>query len=686
MSHKKSSNDRINIPERTDVLRIIEASQNKLYIDDVLELLCEDAAQRTPLSSRINAMLRDQQLIMSEEGTLHSNAGAQRTGRVSGHPKGFGFLLLDGEDDWFISDDEMKRCIPGEIVVATPKKKTSVKTFARIVKQTTLLTSVVGQITKSNRGISVVLDGKRNIPILLENDDENITDGAWVCFDFTQPPSGPKPYTAFIHKVLSAPSENDLIRFRALQKNGFGTEYSHELSRQAMDLCVNTPRCMNDMRHIPFISVDGASSRDLDDLVYINKRECGGYRLIVAIADVSRYVPVNSPLDLAAQAQGSTVYTAGQSFPMFPDIISHDVCSLLPEADRDAFVVDMLVDKNGCLESYRFTEARVRSAHRFSYTRLQNIFDGQSRPTEEEAVHNDTINTLFDLQNKRIACREERGSCFIGNDEQYAIFSESGTLDRFETAKLLRAHSVIEEAMVLTNVASAQYLFSSCGPGFYRHHPSLQEKELGFLNEFLAERGVPPLDINATGVEGEKKKERLSDPDVLEYDRLLRKCQTFARYHTCNSDHYGLSLPHYTHFTSPIRRYPDLVVHRLIKAIMEKEGAVVTGACRYSKAELSSLAYKLTEQGRQASLVEREVMDKICCSWLKNKTGQRIKGTVRGLSAKMVFIHIHGTPVDGSMTIEHFTEHYNKAPKIGDTTSCVLKECDVERGRIALEA
>lgn len=680
-----------NVPERGDILAALERAKKYTMTTEALVARISTKETVKATTARVAAMLRDGQ-IKKKNNTLAANTKDQRVGKVIRHPKGFGFLDLDGEEpDWFIPYAEMERCFPGEQVIAYPKKDDGRGTTAKIVGRASMLTSVTGKMVMSDDGSTMQfsLNDSHTLPVIVDDSllDTAVSDGSWVFGDFTAAPSGNRPHVFQVKQVLDAPHPVSQIRYRAVQSHGFPLQHSAEAIRetkQAADMAagIQNDTQVTDLTHLPFVSIDGESSRDLDDLVYSEQRPDGKWDLWVAIADVTRFVSPDTQMNADAYDRAVSVYTPGESFPMLPEQISHDLCSMLPDVLRYALAVHIELSAKGEMESYRFMSAKVRSAQRFTYTRVAALLDSPSAASEEEKTHLSNLTALAALDKVSRERGDERGAMEIDRDEPILLFNQDGDIDGFTSTRTNAAHKLIESAMVYANVAAANFLEGHFDTALYRHHPGLQEDGLVALNAFLEEVGLDPLTPSCSGLDCNARRMGLTSESQIEtFERLLRGAMTFARYTTNETSHFGMSLEKYTHFTSPIRRYGDIIVHRMIKFVLGEHERV-----EFTHAQAEHISHRAYE----ASMAERDCQDMLCARWWDKQpeaAKQNISVTLRGRSEKMLFLSLGDTPIEGAMTLEHFLSRCSDERVLmpGATFYGTITEIDTLTGRIRLE-
>jgi ribonuclease R len=685
---KMNNNTQIkDIPSRDKILSFLDDKTRKVTLSSLIDDISNES-NKAAVSSRVNAMIRDGQISLSDGETISTNTDKQRTGIVVRHPRGFGFIALSDEDDWFLPYEEMKRCLPGEHVVVIPRSKEGRGISAKVVGRASLLGHVAGILSyKKEKGKSLfflTVDGDYNIQVQLDDSgilpDFDNDNKVWVSGSITSPPSGPRHHKLKVSDVYSDITDNNKIRHRVLQGHNFPLKHSDEAISHAEFLLKNENNINNTgISSIPYVSIDGASSRDLDDLVFANQNEDGSFVLYVAIADVSHYVKEGETLDLEAYERGTSVYLPGKATPMLPEAISHELCSMLPNVVRRALVCEVNICPDGETSSYRFFEQSVKSHARFTYSRVDEIINDSGTPlSEEEKHHIGSLKALEGLHKLLLQRRLDNGAFDIVRSEFFIGFNNNDSVSHFGETKSLISHKMIESAMVCANVCAADFLLKD-GKGLFRHHPGLQEKGLTPLNEMLVEKGIPPLTSESSGLECQQARRQLnSSSDQNLFDCLLKNAMTFARYHTEMSCHFGMSLPKYTHFTSPIRRYPDIIVHRMIKAKIGKMGHSPVPP---------SMAQHLTERAYDASIAERDACDLIMAKWWSEQpleARHKVTATVTGVNEKMVFARIGKTPSEGALLKSDIEDAIDRQLSEGDNLIVNVANVDVHTGKIRL--
>jgi ribonuclease R len=412
-----------------------------------------------------------------------------------------------------------------------------------------------------------------------------------------------------------------------------------------------------DLRNIPLVTIDGDDSMDFDDAVYAEPRG-KGWRLVVAIADVSHYVQPGSPLDAEARVRGNSVYFPGRVFPMLPEQLSNGLCSLNPNVDRLCMVCDMEVSATGVLGNYKFYPAVMRSAARLTYTKVAAMLvdrDETLRAQYGELV--DHLEHLYALFRVLQAQRERRGAIDFDTTETRIVFGENKKIESVIPVVRNDAHRLIEECMLLANVATADYLSRAEVPIVYRVHATPSEEKLTNLREFLRELG-----LSMGGGErpearhySELLKQIAGRPDAHLIQTVLLRSMAQAVYAPDNLGHFGLAYEAYTHFTSPIRRYPDLLVHRAIRHVLSGKRPA---AFRYSHDDMMLLGENCSMTERRADEATRDVVDWLKCEYMLDKVGEEFEGIITSVTGFGLFIELADIYVEGLVHVTGLQNDY----------------------------
>jgi ribonuclease R len=419
-----------------------------------------------------------------------------------------------------------------------------------------------------------------------------------------------------------------------------------------------------DLRAVPLVTIDGEDAKDFDDAVFAESVRGGGWRLIVAIADVSNYVRYGSPLDLEARSRATSVYFPDRVIPMLPENLSNHLCSLMPRVDRLAFVCDMHVSKTGKLSKSRFYEAVIRSHARLTYDRAWAYLESQESkdskphaPADLTPAICESLKTLYAVYGALKNARDARGALDFRGGEVKARIGAKGTIEGFYAVTRNDAHRLIEECMIAANVEAAVALRTAKAGSLYRVHGQPEDKRVTELQKVLSALQVGAVfSEKPTPREFRQLVERLAArPDGLLLEGLVIRSLAQAVYQQTNIGHFGLALDEYAHFTSPIRRYPDLLVHRTIKAATLPNSA---SGHRYSSAELQVLGVETSQRERRADEASRDVMGYLKCLYLQPRIGEEFDATISTALEFGLFVQLKEMPIDGLVHISSIPGDY----------------------------
>ncbi len=484
--------------------------------------------------------------------------------------------------------------------------------------------------------------------------------------------------------------------------NTWPSSVTNVLSRIPTEVSPKDRIGREDIRDIPLVTIDGEDARDFDDAVYC-KKEGDNWRLYVAIADVSYYVRPGTNIDKEAMYRCNSCYFPNYVIPMLPEKLSNGICSLNPEVDRLCMCCEMVIDKRGKTSSYRFYPAVMRSHARLTYTEVWQMISHGNTEIKEHSSLIPAIKDLYDLYKAFERYRKERGGISIESQELHFIFNEHMEIAGVAPLERNDAHKLIEECMIAANVAAASFVASKKLSTLYRIHAKPSEKKLGLLISQLARFGI---DV-AWGDEPSSKDyaalstllEKREDGKVL--GEMLLRSMSKAEYNQDNIGHFGLALEKYAHFTSPIRRYADLQLHRVIKFILEKENKEhpwgKIGARSYNKSELATLGERCTAREIAADTAEQEVDATLACIYAQKFIGETLEGTITGCTSFGLFVHLDSLGADGMIFIGNFNDYMtydqkrqvllssnNKAYSIGMKIPVTIASVDVDERKIDL--
>lgn len=652
------------------------------------QLDIHDERDKEALTRRLNAMERDGQLIRNRrDGYGLVDKMDLVRGLVTAHPDGFGFLIPDDKsNDLFLSARQMRAVIHGDRVVARvsgiDRRGRREGAIVEILQRNTH--SVVGRFS-CEKGIGFVIpDNKRithdiAVPAEYQGDARQ---GQIVVAELVEQPSKRHQPVGRIVEVLGehmAPGMEIDVAIRAHEIPHHWPEGVEKEIQTFSDQVSNADiQNREDIRHLPLVTIDGADARDFDDAVYCEPNG-KGWRLIVAIADVSHYVKPGTALDLSAQERGNSVYFPGRVIPMLPEKLSNGLCSINPAVNRLCMVCDMQVNATGVIKSYRFYDAVMKSHARMIYDEVAAILNGDvvvRKRFEDMVPHLENLRQLFQAFSKQ---RRKRGTIEFETTETVIKF---GTEKKIESiVPLLRndAHRLIEECMIAANVCAAEFLNQHELPTLYRVHEVPDADKLSDMKEFLKSLGLKL----GGGAQPEARHfaELLAQvgdrPDAHLIQTVMLRSLKQAMYTPENIGHFGLALPMYAHFTSPIRRYPDLLVHRGIRHILNRKKAQ---GFIYDLEQMTRFGEQCSMTDRRADDATRDVESWLKCEYMMDKVGETFDGIISGVTSFGLFIELQGIYVEG---LVHVTSLNNDYYHFDPVKHCLVGERTNEMYRLA---
>lgn len=617
------------------------------------------------LEKRLAAMVREGQILPNRrDGYGLMEKLNLVSGRVIGHPEGYGFLVPDDGvgTDLYLPAHEMRMVLHGDRcaarVTGTDRRGRREGAVVEVLERAN--TRVVGRLKRQGRVGFVVPDNRRlNQDILVPAEDlMNARDGQFVVAEIVTQPSRHSQPVGRITEVLGNHAAPGMATDIAIRASGIPYEWSEDVQREAAQLDPHAPlptRGRLDLRHIPLVTIDGEDARDFDDAVYAEPAG-NGWRLIVAIADVSHYVRPGSALDVSARERGTSVYFPDRVVPMLPEVLSNDLCSLRPDGDRLCMVCEMDVGPDGKVRGAKFADAIMRSAARLTYTEVAALVvdrDPALRSQRAKLVpHLENLHALFRLMNRK---RSETGVLDFDTTETRMHFDANGMVAEIRPLVRNDAHRLIEEFMLAANVATASALEAAGIPALYRNHPGPKLEKLEALREFLGELG---LDLPGGEKPRTKDYARLCNEvtgreDARLIKTLMLRSLPLAVYSNENIGHFGLDFTAYAHFTSPIRRYPDLMVHRAIRAMINRR---VDSAP--DEHDLHALAEHCSMTERRADEATRDAVQRLKCGYMEQHLGDEFTGVITGVAAFGIFVELDDLFVEGMVHITSLPADY----------------------------
>ena len=674
--HLREANKYANpIPSREFILDILTKNRAPLSLAELAtDLALTTEIDLIALERRLTAMVRDGQLLRNRnEAFCLVNQSDLIAGRVIGHPEGFGFVRPDeGGDDLYLYAKEMRTVFHGDRVVVRvngrDRRGRLEGAVVEILERNTH--SVVGRIYQEGGVGFVMPDSKRlTHDIVIPSDRlKGAQHGQIVVAEITDQPTSRTPPIGRILEVLgdhmAAGMETDI----AIRTHELPIEWPAEVLAEVAGLTAEVPEAAKagrtDLRQLALVTIDGADARDFDDAVYCEKKP-KGWKLLVCIADVSAYVVPGTALDAEAESRGNSVYFPDRVIPMLPEILSYGLCSLNPQVDRLCMTAELYVNAEGKVTRTRFFEAVMRSQARLTYDQVAAmVVDGDAELCTQFANLLPQLHELYQLYQVLHAARVERGAIDFDTVETKFEFTEQGRIDAVVPVIRNDAHRLIEECMLAANVAAARLFERKRIPALYRIHDTPRDDKLADLREFLGQLALTlPGGIKPTAADYAQLLEQVKDrPDRRLIQTVLLRSMQQAMYSADNVGHFGLAFDAYTHFTSPIRRYPDLIVHRIIKHLLAG-GTAATLA--YSKIDLHHIGEQCSGTERRADEATRDAQDWLKCEFMQDKLGEKFDGTITSVNSFGLFVELDAVHVDGLVHITTLDNDYYHFDPIG---------------------
>lgn len=698
------------IASRELILEVITEADQPVNRADIGELLdIRDADGAEALRRRLNAMLRDGQLVRNRRDCY---APADQfdlvQGRVIGHQDGFGFLVTDDEgDDVFLSARQMRALFHGDRVLVRitgiDRRGRREGDVVQVLKRNTH--SVVGRFYSEN-GVQFVTPDNKRLPndiAVPAGESKGAQHGQIVSVEIIQQPAKRSPPVGHVVEVLGDHMAPGMEIDIAIRSHDVPEEWPEAVKKESAvfgkDVPARAKRGREDLRELPLVTIDGADARDFDDAVYC-ETTAGGWRLLVAIADVSHYVHPETALDKEAFERGNSVYFPERVIPMLPEVLSNGLCSLNPEVDRLCMVCEMLFKKDGSMIRSRFMNGLMRSHARLTYEEAAAIMvdrDKQACKRRKSLVpHLDELYRLYKTLRK---ARVKRGAIDFETTETRIVFGASRKIERIEALVRNDAHKVIEECMVAANVAAARYLERHKMPTLYRIHATPSGDKVTDLQEFLNElglglRGGPkPSAENYSAV----LKMAQGRPDEHLINTVLLRSMPRAEYNPDNIGHFGLAHENYTHFTSPIRRYPDLLVHRAIRHVLAGKKPK---SFAYTVENMQVFGVHCSDTERRADEATRDAVDWLKCEYMLDKVGESYNGIITSTTSFGLFVELQDIYVEGLVHVTalgndyfHFDpvrhcltgEHSKRIFRLGDQLQVKVVRVNMDDRKIDFE-
>ena len=697
------------IPSREYILEYIASLGRPVTHPELCEafgLKDEDSIEAA--RRRLIAMCRDHQLVSNADDAYAPIVESDLIeGYVQGGKDGQGFLLRPNDDDIFLSPRQMQSVMDGDLVVARLSGKTIKGRLDGVVvdvKERKHSTLVGRYYAESGTAFVTPENPRISQDIMIEQDSGlQPTHGQYVLVEIVSYAERRSPAKGVVKKILGDFMAPGLEIDVAIHNYDIPNEWPKEVEKQVRhftsEVAEEDKQHRVDLRDTPFVTIDGEDARDFDDAVYCEKTP-GGYKLYVAIADVSHYVKKGTALDNEAINRGNSVYFPGRVVPMLPEVLSNGLCSLNPNVDRLAMVAEISLTSRGKMRGFKFYEGLINSHARLTYTKVAKMIAAE--PDEQGLELRERyqsiishIDDLYDLYKVLRQAREERGAMDFDTVETRMVFDENAKIDQIVPIERNDAHKLIEECMLCANVATAELLLKANIPALFRIHEGPREEKLIALRSYLSVLGLElGGGIKPTPADYAELAERIQErADSRSIQTMLLRSMSQAVYQPDNVGHFGLAYEAYTHFTSPIRRYPDLLVHRAIRYLIRGEGAPnvrqaykVPGSPTlkankiydYDDAEMDQFGESCSVTERRADEATRDVESWLKCQYVEQHIGEHFDGLITAVTPFGLFVELGGLFVDGLVHIsglgnDYFVHDPERQAIVGERTHKVYR-------------
>jgi ribonuclease R len=727
------------IPSRELILQHLAergSPANREQLLDEFGLTTEE--QIEALRRRLRAMERDGQLIYTRRGTYAPVDKLDLIlGRISGHRDGFGFLVPDdGSDDLFLSPAQMRLVFDGDRALARVsgldrrgrREGAIVEVISRAHE------SIVGRYYEESGVGFVVADNPKIQQEVLVTPGRNAgaKQGQFVEVKITHWPTPRFQPQGDVVEVVGNYMAPGMEIDVALRSYDIPHVWPDAVIKEARKLKPEVEEKDKekrlDLRHLPFVTIDGEDARDFDDAVYCEKNGSnwrlfsGGWKLYVAIADVSHYVKVDSALDAEAQVRGNSVYFPERVIPMLPEELSNGLCSLNPHVDRLAMVCEITLSKTGKMTDYKFSEAVIHSHARLTYNKVSAMLE-DPKGSEGKALRAEYkevlphLKQLYSLYQVLLAARHERGAIDFETQETRIIFGAGRKIAEIRPTQRNDAHKLIEECMLAANVATAAFMQKHGIPALYRVHDGPPPERVEKLKAFLSEIGLSLHRGKSKEGPTPKDYQLLLEsirgrPDYHLIQTVMLRSLSQAVYSADNQGHFGLNYDAYAHFTSPIRRYPDLLIHRAIRSVIRskqdtphvvRSGAAVMPKARiypYDEAALEQLGEQCSMSERRADEATRDVVNWLKCEFMKDRVGETFPGVITAVTGFGLFVELKDIYVEGLVHVTalpgdyyHFDPVHHRLAgertgrnfRLGDSVEVKVMRVDLDERKIDFE-
>lgn len=689
------------LPSREYILQILKQQGIPVAECALHKLLSITKKEGELFNRRLTAMMREGQIFRNRKGDICVMEKLDLIkGRIQGHADGFGFLIPDdGSADLYLSAKEMQKALHGDRVLVREigLDRRGRREAAIVEVLESYNTQLVGRLHIDHGILSVVAENKRISQDILIAKEHSLKakDGQVVMVEIIKQPGKHAQPIGKIIEILGNYTAPGMEIEIALRKHDLPYEFSAEIEKQSAKFPKNVLKKettgRRDLCHLPLVTIDGETAKDFDDAVFCEK-DGRGYRLYVAIADVSHYVTPRDAIDREAFNRGNSVYFPRRVIPMLPEVLSNGLCSLNPDQKRLCMVCEIEFRASGEIVDYSFYPAVMLSHARLTYTKVAAMLaDAKCSEALEYAALLPHLQLLYKLFNALLKVRKKRGAIDFETTETQMFFNDQGKIEKIVPVHRTEAHRLIEECMLAANVCAADFLQKHGQTTLYRIHESPVPEKIEVLRNFLKEFGIQLGGKNKPSAKDYadtllKIRDR---PDAQLLQTVMLRSLQQAIYSPDLTGHFGLAYDAYTHFTSPIRRYPDLLVHRAIKAVLKGE--------TYQPGDWSELGQHCSKTERRADDATRDVEAWLKCFYMQDKIGECFDGVISSVTGFGLFVALDNVYVEGLVHISelpsdyfHFdaTKHVllgersGKQYRLGDRLRVKLVRVDLETSKI----
>ena len=703
------------IPSREFILAYLKKHKKPLKLTELIDALDLQASdERVGLRRRLRAMERDGQISFRRRlGYSISDQEGFIEGRVSGHKEGFGFVIPeDGSDDLFLNARQMLSVFDGDKVrvkiMGRDHRGRREAALVEVLERNT--NQIVGRLSIEKGVTYVKSDNKRihqNV-LVPAGQEGSAVPGQMVVVEIVSQPTVTSQALGRVAEVLGdhmAPGMEIDVSIRSYElPHVWPDKLLKDVNRIKPEISELELEGRTDCRHLPFVTIDGEDAQDFDDAVCCIKRANSGWQLFVAIADVSHYVKPETALDKEALQRGNSVYFPGKVIPMLPEMLSNHLCSLKPEVDRLCMLCEMNISNEGKLTRYRFHQGVIKSQARLTYNQVAALIDGKNNEIPEPFQKEKKclvphLFELFELYKALRKSREARGAIDFETVETRVVFAENRKIEQIVPVKRNEAHRLIEECMLVANVATARYLSKAKIPTLFRVHAPPTAEKIIDLRKFLAELkltldgGKEPSPLHYATL----LRSIAMRPDAHLIQTVLLRSLSQAVYSCANDGHFGLAYDAYTHFTSPIRRYPDLLVHRAIRHLLSGGKA---SQFFYSEKMIQQFGEHCSFTERRADEATRDTLDWLKCEFMQDRVGNSFDGVINAVTGFGLFIELKDIYVEGLLHVTFLKNDYyrfdplrhrltgertGKSYHLGDPIKVRLVRVDLDNRKIDFE-